>query len=82
MLSVVNVFKRRTNTRIIPKGLKYFHLLLLQTNMKKCKEKHENTKRKIHNDASPRRTVDNIMTEQTYDNVKHMFNSYEDERKR
>ena len=47
--------------------------------MKKCKEKHENTKRKIHNDASPRRTVDNIMTEQTYDNVKHMLNSYEDD---
>ena len=82
MLSVVNVFKRRTNTRIIPKGLQYFHLLLLQTNMKKCKEKHENTKRKIHNDASPRRTVDNIMTEETCDNVKHMLNSYEDERKR
>jgi hypothetical protein len=47
--------------------------------MKKCKEKHENTKRKIHNDASPRRTVDNIMTEETCDNVKHMLNSYEDD---
>jgi len=57
MLSVVNVFKR-TNTQKLPLGLKYFHLLILQTNMKNEK-KHEKPTGKIHHHVSTGRTVDN-----------------------
>lgn len=77
MLSVVNVFKRRTQTQKLPVGLKYFHLLILQTDMKNEITTRIQNEKCIHMFHQEEQSI--IMTDETYDNVKHMLNSYEDD---
>ena len=77
MLSVVNVFKRRTQTQNLPLGLKYFHLLILQTDMKNEKTTRIQKEKCINMCHQEEQSI--IMTEETYDNVKRMLNSYEDD---
>ena len=76
MLSVVNIFKRRTKTQKLATGLNYFHLLILQTYMKSEKKNMRIQENKsINMRHQDEKSI--IMTDETYDNVKHMLNSYE-----
>ena len=77
MLSVVNVFKRRTQTQKLPTALKYFHLLILQRDMKNEKTMRIQKEKSIMTCKREEQSI--IMTEESYGNVKHMLNSYEDD---
>jgi hypothetical protein len=66
MLISVNVF-RRTKTQKLPVGLKYFHVFLLQTEMKNEQNMRIQNEKCINIGHQEEQSI--IMSEEIYDNV-------------